>query len=159
MKNSTPSTRSRTMRSSLLLVLFASTASMAQVIAVKPLNAQQQQEAREREMLASSIAVSKRPATTSQGSLPIQRMWILEAGLPMKENLEKWAKTASPIWHVIWQVPKDWLVPAPTAFPGEFPDAATAAIQTLAENGALIKAHISEGNNTIRVFGPGVAQQ
>lgn len=159
MKNSTPSTRYRTMLTSMLLALFASTASIAQVIAIKPLNAQQQQEAREREMLASSIAVPQKAVTTSQGALPIQRMWVLEPGLPMKENLEKWAKAASPVWHVIWQVPKDWLVPAPTAFPGEFPDAATAAIQTLAENGALIKAHISEGNNTIRVFGPGVAQQ
>lgn len=108
--------------------------------------------------LAASLKARDDAKDTRQASpLPITRNWTLQAGKTVGEGLKAWAATAN--WTVIWTMQKDWIVPADTTFSGEFPDAAEAAIKTLAANGALIRAAINDGNRTLVVFGPGGQQQ
>ncbi|MES2879228.1 MAG: toxin co-regulated pilus biosynthesis Q family protein [Pseudomonadota bacterium] len=135
-----------------LLTLFTCAQSMAQIIGIKPL----QHSSRSNDVLAMSIqplSSNVQPAD----ALPILKTWTLQAGKTSGENLKAWAATAN--WTVIWNHPQDWNVPASTLFYGEFADAAEEVIKTLAANGALIRANINEGNNTIVVSGPGVKQQ
>lgn len=82
--------------------------------------------------------------------------WTLTAGHTVGQELQVWGKTAG--WKVIWDMQKDWSVPASTVFSGEFPTVAADVIKTLASNGALIHAQFFEGNKTIVVTGPGVSE-
>lgn len=137
----------------ILLGVLACAQSMAQVIGIRPI---QQTAPRSHDALAMSI--QPLPANApGAGALPILKTWTLLAGKTSGENLKAWAATAN--WTVIWNHPQDWNVPASTVFYGEFADAAEEVIKTLAANGALIRASINEGNNTIVVSGPGVKQQ
>lgn len=98
------------------------------------------------------------PAAPISAALPIQQMWTLTAGVTVKENLEAWAEKAQ--WHVVWPPTlKTWIVPNETSFTGSFPDAAEKVIKTLADNGALVRAIVYEGNKNFVIFGPGLAQQ
>lgn len=101
-------------------------------------------------VLAVPIAAPTNPLAIP---VPIEQVWSLEAGQTIRQNLAAWAKKAS--WHVIWELSKDWVVPAPAQFRGDFPTAVEQVVTTLAKNGALIRAHISEGNNTIVIYGLG----
>lgn len=83
--------------------------------------------------------------------------WILTAGNTVGHELQAWAKKAG--WKVVWNMSKDWSVPASTAFPGDFKAAASGVIQTLAANGALVRAQFFDGNKTMVVTGPGVTPQ
>ena len=83
--------------------------------------------------------------------------WILTAGNTVGQELQAWAKKAG--WKVVWNMSKDWSVPASTSFPGDFKAAASGVIQTLAANGALVRAQFFDGNKTMVVTGPGVAAQ
>lgn len=84
-------------------------------------------------------------------------VWTLTAGRTVGHELQAWGEKAG--WKVIWNMPKDWAVPAATSFSGEFPDAAADVIKTLAANGALVRAQFYAGNKTMVVTGPGVAAQ
>lgn len=121
--------------------------------------------------LAVPVAATANPSTTDAlavpvaataapvaAALPIQQIWTLTAGVTVKENLEAWAEKVQ--WHVVWPPTlKTWVVPNETSFTGSFPDAAEKVIKTLAENGALVRAIVYEGNKNFVVFGPGLAQQ
>ena len=107
------------------------------------------------EPLAVPVAATAAPVV---GALPIQQIWTLTAGITVKENLEAWAEKAQ--WHVVWPPTlKTWVVPNETSFTGNFPDAAEKVIKTLADNGALVRAIVYEGNKNYVVYGPGLAQQ
>lgn len=146
-------------RVAIYLCASTCTASMAQAIAIRPLTAQQQQEAEEKVGLASNIKAVAMPSNSPNApiALPIQRAWTLKAGLTNGQNLKAWGESAG--WEVLWNMPKDWTVPASTTFYGEFPEVAEAVIKTLAANGALVRAQIYDGNKTMVISGPGVAQQ
>lgn len=90
-------------------------------------------------------------------ALPIQPMWTLRAGDTIGRNLRAWADKAG--WYVEWQLSKDWVVPNTHSFSGSFPDAVENVVKTLADNGALIRARIFDGNKTVVISGPGVTQQ
>lgn len=83
--------------------------------------------------------------------LPVVPKWTLEAGETVGHELQKWGEKAN--WKVVWNLQKDWTVPAATVFEGEFSTVAAEVIQTLAANGALIHAQFYEGNNTMVVTG------
>lgn len=83
--------------------------------------------------------------------------WTLSAGHTVGQDLQAWGAKAG--WQVIWNMPKDWSVPSTSSFGGEFADAASEVIKTLADNGALIRAQFYEGNRTLVITGPGVASQ
>jgi hypothetical protein len=137
-----------------LLAALAMNSAEAQELGIVPLKPRDVVAASPVEPIAVPAATTSNPAAAP---LPIEQTWTLQAGKTMGQNLKAWAATAS--WTVVWQLPKDWVVPAPAAFTGGFSEAAAAAIETLASNGALIRAQIYEGNRTIVISGPGVAQQ
>lgn len=83
-------------------------------------------------------------------------IWTLTAGATVGHELQSWGEKAG--WKVIWNMQKDWSVPASTKFEGEFPVVAAEVIKTLASNGALIRAQFFEGNKTMVVTGPGVSE-
>lgn len=83
--------------------------------------------------------------------------WTLTAGHTVGKDLQEWAVKAG--WRVVWNLPKDWSIPASTTFHGNFKEAASSVIKNLAANGALIRAQFYDGNNTLVVNGPGAASQ
>lgn len=107
----------------------------------------QQQEARQKELLAHSI----------KRVVPPPEVWTLPAGHAIGQALQTWGEKAG--WKVMWSMTKDWSIPASTTFTGDFQTAASDVIKTLAANGALIRAAFYEGNKTMVVTGPGVAAQ
>ncbi len=85
------------------------------------------------------------------------KVWKLTEGKTISKELTAWGKSAE--WKVIWQLKKDWTIPADTTFTGDFKTAATEVIKTLAANGLVIRAQFFDGNKTLVVYGPGVAEQ
>lgn len=83
--------------------------------------------------------------------------WTLVAGHTIGKELQAWGEKAG--WKVIWNLSKDWAIPASTAYKGEFKDAVSSVIKNLATNGALIRAQFYDGNKTLVVNGPGQASQ
>ena len=111
-----------------------------------------------------SVVQAPAPTTASdilpkklEGSV-VQSAWDMTAGHTINQDLQSWARQSGN-WSVIWQLDRDWVIPASTRFNGEFQDAVSDAIKTLASNGAMVRAHIYEGNHTIVITGPGVAEQ
>ncbi len=87
----------------------------------------------------------------------LKTTWTLTAGRTIGQELQAWGMKAG--WKVIWTMPRDWTVPANTGFSGQFETAAADVINTLAANGALIRAQFYDGNKTMVVTGPGVTAQ
>jgi len=96
------------------------------------------------------------PALNTPPPLSVPQ-WTLKPGDTIGRSLQTWADKAG--WKVIWNMPKDWSVPATTVFHGDFQSAAEQVIQALAANGALVKAQFYTGNNTLVVSGPGDSAQ
>ncbi|CAN7779799.1 toxin co-regulated pilus biosynthesis Q family protein [Cupriavidus necator] len=146
------------------------TASQAEDLAIRPLPVAASQPAPANTLALAVPVAAPQPAPTSAlavpvaatanpkaAALPIQQVWSLVAGDTIGQNLRAWADLVG--WTVMWTLPKDWVVPGTASFTGSFADAAESVIKTLAENGALVRAQIYEGNKTIVISGPGVAQQ
>lgn len=87
---------------------------------------------------------------------PVPR-WTLTAGHAIGQELKNWGSQSG--WNVIWNLPRDVIVPSTTEFVGEFKAAATNVIETLAANGVLIHAKFYDGNKTMVINGPGVVPQ
>jgi hypothetical protein len=84
--------------------------------------------------------------------------WTLEKGHTISQDLQVWGDKADPKWKIVWNMQKDWTIPAPTQFTGTFSTCAAEVIKTLSSNGVLIHAQFFEGNNTMVVTGPGVTE-
>ena len=82
-------------------------------------------------------------------AVPLSQTWTLKAGETISHGLEAWARQAH--WTIVWQLPRDWSVPATTAFSGTFEEAAENVLRTLAAEGVLLKGEIYEGNHTLVV--------
>lgn len=104
-----------------------------------------------------TVASSPPPSAKSEPRPVIQSAWTMRAGHSVGQELQVWGNAAG--WKIIWNMTKDWTIPAPASFFGDFQTAASDVIKTLAANGALIRAQIYEGNKTVVVTGPGVAAQ
>jgi hypothetical protein len=96
------------------------------------------------------------PSVPTPAPAPLPK-WTLTAGRTIGQELQNWGTKAG--WKVIWTMQKDWAVPASTVFTGEFKTAASDVINNLASNGALIRAQFYDGNRTLVIGGPGVAQK
>lgn len=83
--------------------------------------------------------------------------WEMTVGHTVGQDLQAWGVTAG--WKVMWNLPRDWAVPADSHFVGDFPSVASEVIETLAANGALIHAQFFSGNKILVVSGPGVTPQ
>lgn len=95
-----------------------------------------------------------------ESKLPIQKspsIWVLHSGKTIGHDLSTWGEKAG--WKVIWTMSKDWVTPSTTQFHGDFQEAATEVITTLAANGAFVHAQFYVGNKTMVVTGAGVAPQ
>ena len=79
--------------------------------------------------------------------------WHLTAGHLVRQDLTRWGDKSG--WRVLWHLPHDWTVPADTDFDGDFKDAASAVIRTLAEYGVVIRGQFYDGNRTLVVSGAG----
>jgi hypothetical protein len=88
---------------------------------------------------------------------PVTKAWKLTEGKTIGKEIGAWATDAG--WKLVWNLNKDWQVPASTTFTGDFKSAASEVIKTLAANGVLIRAQFFDGNKTVVVSGPGVAEQ
>ena len=106
---------------------------------------------KESEQITLEANLAKSPITEPQPH------WILKAGNSIGQELKNWGTQSG--WNVIWNLPRDVIVPSTTEFVGEFKTAATNVIETLATNGVLINAKFYEGNKTLVINGPGVIQQ
>lgn len=84
---------------------------------------------------------------------PVQ-VWKLKKGETIRSELSKWANDSG--WALVWQLDKDWVVPADSVFTGGFDSASANVIETLASNGVLIHANFYTANRTLVVTGPGV---
>ncbi len=83
--------------------------------------------------------------------------FTLRKGESIKEELEKWAESAG--WVVDWQLASSWIVPNGMSFDGDFKNAATNVIRSLAENGIVIRCVTNDANKTMLVFGASVREQ
>lgn len=131
------------------------------LISIKPLGRDQQM-AEEKEQLATSIRKVPLPADSPVLGIvlatpKVQPLWTLMAGRTVGQELKSWGEKVN--WTVIWNPPKDWSIPASATFSGDFITAASEVINTLASNGALVRAHFHELNRTMVVTGPGVVEQ
>lgn len=98
-----------------------------------------------------------RPSNPPAPPPPPAPSWTLKAGETVGHGLQMWGDRAG--WKVVWNLTKDWSVPAPSTFHGDFRSVATEVLQALASNGALIRGQFYEGNNTLVVTGPGDSAQ
>ena len=103
----------------------------------------------------SVVSVNTNPETSQPAAVAVQS-WDLVLGHSISQDLKAWADKAG--WVVIWNISKDWSVPANTRFVGDFEVAAGDVIKTLSANGALVRAQFFEGNKTVVVVGPGVTE-
>jgi hypothetical protein len=106
------------------------------------------------------VSVDSAPVAATAVAVPAPKIlpvWTMTAGHTIGQDLKAWGVKAD--WHVIWNMQKDWAVPAPTSISGDFRSAASEVIKTLAANGALVRAQFYDGNRTMVVTGPGVAAQ
>lgn len=104
----------------------------------------------------------KKVLVGDNGKTGPQKMWVLREGRWIGEELKEWGKSVN--WTVDWQFRnegklKDFVVPGRATYTGDFKAASSEVIQTLANNGVLIRVRYFDGNRTMRVFGPGVPQQ
>lgn len=126
-------------------------------ISIKPLSLEEQeaQAAAKPGSLAANIKkITPLPIAVVVAAKPV---WTMTAGRTVGQELQGWGAKAG--WKVIWNMPKDWSVPASTTFSGDFKEVAADVIKTLAANGALVRAQFYDGNKTMIVNGPGVAPQ
>ncbi len=85
------------------------------------------------------------------------KKWTLTEGKTIGREIMAWGRTVG--WNVVWNLGKDWSIPSNTTYTGDFKSAAGEAIKTLAANGILIRGQFYDGNKTMVVSGPGVAEQ
>lgn len=85
------------------------------------------------------------------------RVWKMAEGKTVSKELSAWATAAG--WKVIWNLNKDWAIPATTSFTGDFKTVATEVVKTLSDNGVLIRAQFYDGNKTLIINGPGTSEQ
>lgn len=106
-------------------------------------------------LASSSGADSLSAAHQSHPPLSPTSVWKLVQGQPFSREMTGWGNRAG--WTVIWSLDHDWIIPADTQFTGSFEEAATAAINTLVVNGALLRATFFSANKTLLVANTGMA--
>ncbi len=82
-------------------------------------------------------------------AVPLSTLWTLKAGETVSRGLEAWGQKAH--WTIVWQLPRDWAVPATTVFSGTFEQAAQQVLHVLSREGVLLRGEIYEGNRTLVV--------
>lgn len=79
--------------------------------------------------------------------------WTLTKGGSVSSGLREWAQQAG--WTLVWDMPKDWVVPNGVVFQGDFASAASQVIEALSKNGADVRADVYAANKTFVVHQAG----
>ncbi len=87
--------------------------------------------------------VAAHPAAPAAAPAP---HFDLQAGLALSPQIIAWGKRAG--WTVIWNLPTDWVVPAPSSFSGDFQVAVSNVIQAIAQTGIDVRADLYLANKT-----------
>lgn len=77
----------------------------------------------------------------------------LVAGKSIESQVRGWATRAG--WHLIWNLPDDWIAPGDRAYGTNFEQAVRHVIEELAGNGAGVVGDIWRGNKTVVVSSVG----
>lgn len=110
-----------------------------------------------REQIASGSGPAATPSAAAAPATGVEvkpvdvERWRLNAGHLVRQELLDWGAKSG--WHVLWHLSRDWTIPADTEFGGDFKEAASAVIRTLAENGLVIRGQFYDGNRTLVVTG------
>ncbi|WP_185737344.1 toxin co-regulated pilus biosynthesis Q family protein [Burkholderia cenocepacia] len=91
--------------------------------------------------------------TAAVPSLDFDNAYRLAAGMSLQTQLREWAQKSG--WNVIWNLPRDWIVPGDAAYGPDFQTAATHVIQELAAAGVDVRADLYSGNRTLVVHEAG----
>lgn len=88
-------------------------------------------------------------AKSATPAAPAAPAFVIRSGQGIEAQLRQWGRSAG--WKVVWNVPHDWVAPNDATFTGAFQDAAQQVVETLAANGADIRADVYQGNRTILI--------
>ena len=108
-------------------------------------------------MLSAATTLARECPQTTPPSAPSTSTWTLRQGMPVGKELSEWAQKAG--WNVVWNLPKDYVVPAQKIYSGDFKAVTSEVINTLAENGLVIRVKFYDGNKTAVISGAGLPQQ
>ncbi len=97
--------------------------------------------------------VKKAAQVAEAQKLAATPVWVLAKGDSIDSALRAWALKAG--WTVIWDAPKDWVVPNGVQFQGDFPSAAAQVVESLSRNGADIRADVYSANKTFVIHQAG----
>ncbi|MCW3632875.1 toxin co-regulated pilus biosynthesis Q family protein [Burkholderia cenocepacia] len=104
-----------------------------------------------------SLSPSESVVTTAPvPSLDFDNAYRLAAGMSLQTQLREWAQKSG--WNVIWNLPRDWIVPGDAAYGPDFQAAATHVIQELAAAGVDVRADLYSGNRTLVVHEAGASE-
>lgn len=96
------------------------------------------------------------PAAEPLAPRALEESFTLRKGESIKSELESWAQRTG--WEVIWRLSDTWLIPNGITYYGDFKTAATTVVQTLADNGIVIRCIANDGNKTMLIVGAGVQE-
>ncbi|MCA8325921.1 MULTISPECIES: toxin co-regulated pilus biosynthesis Q family protein [Burkholderia] len=104
-----------------------------------------------------SLSPSETVVTTAPvPSLDFDNAYRLAAGMSLQTQLREWAQKSG--WNVIWNLPRDWIVPGDSAYGPDFQTAATRVVQDLAAAGIDVRADLYTGNRTLVVHEAGESE-
>ncbi|TES96142.1 hypothetical protein E3D46_44575 [Burkholderia cepacia] len=104
-----------------------------------------------------SLAPSESVVTTAPvPSLDFDNAYRLAAGMSLQTQLREWAQKSG--WNVIWNLPRDWIVPGDATYGPDFQAAATRVVQDLAAAGIDVRADLYTGNRTLVVHEAGESE-
>ncbi|MBO1859300.1 toxin co-regulated pilus biosynthesis Q family protein [Burkholderia cenocepacia] len=104
-----------------------------------------------------SLSPSETVVTTAPvPSLDFDNAYRLAAGMSLQTQLRDWAQKSG--WNVIWNLPRDWIVPGDAAYGPDFQTAATRVVQDLAAAGIDVRADLYTGNRTLVVHEAGESE-
>lgn len=112
-------------------------------------------ELRGQSLKISPAAIGARPGGVKT-VVPVMQpipVWTIETNQPISTALEAWAKSVG--WKVVWQSPKDWLMPNTLRVKGDFLTAANQVIEDLSANGADVRADPHLANKVFVVHAAG----
>lgn len=96
------------------------------------------------------------PASEEVVAMPAADAFSLVAGQSLQMQLAAWAKRAG--WSVAWNLPDDFIVPGGRTYTSDFMASITRVVETLAANGADVRADIWTGNRSVVIHQNGATQ-
>ena len=111
----------------------------------------------------SSVASSETVEKEAVKAVAPQKVWVLEQGKTLRENIEVWAsKTSSPKWSVAWNA-ANYQIKFPASFVGEFDDEKNGPIVSIIEafrnHDIPLRADFQDDNHVLKIENAAFSQQ